>query len=103
MKLLQILETVKSKTSLKGRTYKISSIIALIILGTLCGQNSIKSIARFGNRLSKPQRKKLGFPDSIYLITLSLRSMLYGLVLIFSFSCNLSAILLYFNFVYNIS
>lgn len=65
MKLLQILETVKSKTSLKGRTYKISSIIALIILGTLCGQNSIKSIARFGDRLSKPQRKKLGFPDSM--------------------------------------
>lgn len=65
MKLLQILETVKSKTSLKGRTYKISSIIALIILGTLCGQNSIKSIARFGERLTKPQRKKLGYTDSM--------------------------------------
>jgi predicted transposase YbfD/YdcC len=65
MKLLKILETVKSKTYLKGRTYKVPSILALVVLGLACNQDSIKSIARFGKRLTKPQKRRIGFTDKM--------------------------------------
>jgi len=65
MKLLKILETVKSKTSLKCRTYNVSSILALVILGLACNQDSVKSIARFGKRLTKPQKRRMGFVNKM--------------------------------------
>lgn len=65
MKLLKILDTVKSKTSLSGRTYNVSSILALVILGLACNQDSVKSIARFGKRLTKPQKRRMRFGDKM--------------------------------------
>jgi predicted transposase YbfD/YdcC len=87
VKLLEILKKVKSKTSLKGRTYKVESIIALIMLGIACNCDSIQSIIRLSQELIKSQKNKLGFAGkmpsagTIYytLRAIDLSSLQYGL------------------------
>ena len=61
MKLLEALSIVKSKSSKKGRSYSISSLLSLIILGYACNCDSIESVCRFGKMLNRRNRMKLGF------------------------------------------
>lgn len=44
-----------------GQRYRLESLLGLIVVGFLCGSNSLKAVWRFGHRLRKPQRVALGF------------------------------------------
>lgn len=46
-----------------GVRYRIGSVILLTLLGYLCGRDSLAGVWRFGQSLSKPQLKRLGFRD----------------------------------------
>ncbi len=45
----------------QGKEYSIGSLLSLVLLGFLCGCNSLAAVARFGKLLSREQRKELGF------------------------------------------
>jgi hypothetical protein len=46
--------------SASGRRYYLQSILALIIAGMMCGKQSLRSIARWGRRLSPEQLQVIG-------------------------------------------
>lgn len=45
----------------QGKEYSIGSLLSLVLLGFLCGCNDLAAVARFGKRLTREQRKELGF------------------------------------------
>lgn len=55
------LEQLPDHRHRQGREYALSSLILLVLAGFLCGANSLKSVWRFGQRLSREQREALGF------------------------------------------
>lgn len=46
-----------------GVRYRFGSMVLLVIVGYLCGRDSLIGVWRFAQTLSKPQRKRLGFRD----------------------------------------
>lgn len=46
-----------------GVRYRFGSMLLLTLLGYLCGRDSLKGVWRFGQSLTKPQRKRLGFRE----------------------------------------
>jgi predicted transposase YbfD/YdcC len=56
-----MLRSVPDPRKSRGRSYELWSILALILVGFLCGRQGLMSVFRMGRGLSKEQRRKLGF------------------------------------------
>jgi hypothetical protein len=62
MKNLQgLLSSLPDHRGRSGRMYRFSSIILLVITGFMCGCNSLASVARFAQDLTRSERGRLGF------------------------------------------
>lgn len=60
----EVLEGISDHRGLHGRRYSLSSIIRLVICGFLCGCDNLASVSRFADRLTREQRRQLGFSPS---------------------------------------
>lgn len=56
-----VLSSVLDHRKGQGKEYSIGSLLSLVLLGFICGCNSLAEVARFAKRLSREQRKELGF------------------------------------------
>ena len=63
--ILYFFDKIQDKRQKKGRRYKLKSILSLILLGYMRGYTSLAAIYRFGKRLNKTQRKRLGFSNTV--------------------------------------
>ncbi len=45
-----------------NRTFRLSSILGVVVMAQLCGKTTISDIVRFGQHLTQAQRKEMGFP-----------------------------------------
>lgn len=61
MELLAALRRVPDSRGYQGRDYGLNSLLMLIILGKMCGHQSMAAIHRMGRMLTPFQLKKLGF------------------------------------------
>ncbi len=59
--LFEVLQQVKDPRSRKSR-FRLGSILAIAAMALLCGYRNVAEIARFAQRLTQPQREKLGLP-----------------------------------------
>ncbi len=59
--LSEALETLPDHRDRRGRQYRLSSILLSVILGFMCGRDSLLGVARFLKSLTRPQREALGF------------------------------------------
>jgi len=59
--LFEALQQVKDPRSRKSR-FRLGSILSIAAMALLCGYRNIAEIARFAQRLTQPQREKLGLP-----------------------------------------
>jgi hypothetical protein len=55
------LESLTDHRGRHGREYALSSLILLVLVGFVCGCNSLAAVWRFGQRLTREQREALGF------------------------------------------
>ena len=61
MKLKAHLEKLNDPRGLQGQDYRLWSILALILVGYLCGRRSLMAVFRMGRSLTARQRSLLGF------------------------------------------
>lgn len=61
MKLKAHLEKLNDPRGLQGQDYRLWSILALILVGYLCGRRSLMAVFRMGRSLTATQRSLLGF------------------------------------------
>ena len=61
MTITKCLEKVQDFRKARGKIYSMVSVIKLIVAGLLYNKNNLKSIARFGQSLSRKERESLGF------------------------------------------
>lgn len=59
--LKDILMQVTDFRKKRGQSYDLWSLLALIVVGFLCGRRGLLSVHRMGRSLNEEQRKKLGF------------------------------------------
>jgi hypothetical protein len=59
--ILYYLNQVQDTRNARGKRYQLKSILALVLMGYMCGNNSLAKIYLFGKRLNKTTRLKLGF------------------------------------------
>jgi DDE_Tnp_1-associated len=58
------LSKIQDKRDARGKRYKLSSILSLILLGYMQGCRSLAGVYRFGKTLNKSEKKKLGFTEN---------------------------------------
>ena len=61
MTITKCLEKVQDFRKARGKIYSMVSVIKLVVAGLLYNKNNLKSIARFGQSLSRKERESLGF------------------------------------------
>jgi predicted transposase YbfD/YdcC len=61
MKIKELLQRVDDPRGLQGQDYRLWSILALIIVGFLCGRRNLRAVFRMGRSLTATQRSALGF------------------------------------------
>lgn len=67
MSLLSILnDRLSDNRGKKGKMYSLGSLVLLVIVGFMCGRNSVRAIERFGRALSDEDFYRLGFKRSFY-------------------------------------
>lgn len=59
--LKEALESIPDHRQQRGKEYRLSSLLLLVLAGFLCGSTTLKGIWRFSQRLSREQREALGF------------------------------------------
>lgn len=59
--LFEVLQQVKDPRT-RGSRFRLGGILAIAAMALLCGYRNIAEIARFAQRLTQPQREKLGLP-----------------------------------------
>lgn len=45
-----------------NKTFRLSSILGVVVMAQLCGKTTISDIVRFGHHITQAQRKEMGFP-----------------------------------------
>ncbi len=61
MKIKSVLAAVPDPRGKQGQEYRLWSILALIMLGFLCGRHGLMAVFRLGRKLTAKQRQQLGF------------------------------------------
>jgi hypothetical protein len=61
MKIREVLERVPDPRGGRGRDYRLSSLLALIVVSLLCGRKDMMAAFRLGRTLTSAQREELGF------------------------------------------
>jgi hypothetical protein len=59
--LRQVLSRISDHRGRSGRLYRLESIVMLVLLGFMCGRNTLAGVARLAKDLSPFQREALGF------------------------------------------
>ncbi|MDX1924689.1 MAG: transposase family protein, partial [Rickettsiaceae bacterium] len=59
--ILHYFDQIKDNRKNQGKRYKPNSILALITLGYMHGCKSLAAISRFGKKLTKSKKRRLGF------------------------------------------
>jgi len=62
MTLQEVFMSIKDPRNLSGRRYSLHSILNLITVGLLCGNNSLTRISKWFRTLPKKSAEALGFP-----------------------------------------
>ena len=58
--LLEVLEELAEFRQAKGKRHALARVVILVILGLLCGQNSLHQIADWGQQLDRQTRRRIG-------------------------------------------
>jgi len=57
--LLELFSEVTDHRAVKGRRYRLDTVLCIIALATLCGQSGHRAIASFASKLTQKQRRRL--------------------------------------------
>ena len=61
--LIEILTEMSDWRKARGKRYTLKSLLALLVMGLVCGRYSIRSISRWGRSLPPKYRKRTGLPQ----------------------------------------
>ena len=61
--LISIFAEISDWRKARGMRYKLNSLLALLVLGILCGKKGARPISRWGQGLTTVQRKRLGIKE----------------------------------------